>query len=407
MPTPTRRAGTPRSVAAESGRLLQRVGHKWNRYDKLCLRDSLEVARDVGVPSAFAEYGFLRMRYDFVPMGVQLAAVEQTATVASGDSSSTVAMQVDQPGAAGSPAQGAPAAAAAVAPAVPPPAPAASAMDTEDTTPSDEMVRLRAKVEHARAKKKRYRKGLRVRKATEKADAAAAAAAASSETRFHSAPAAAAPAPPPPPPAFTFGSVPAATSVGTSTASASAPAATSAGMFAFSMGSDGPSCATARPAGRAAGTPPGLAPTPPVPVPSAVPQALPPADGQGQGPPVYCAAFGGHMPYVDACRRLVEDVTAACCARGRAVARTCLFSRGPRRELMVLGSSRAARMSERDLGAKLASCIDEGLTPEALARLKDWLCESPTEVGFPGPRFDPGTPAGRGREAGPRRIVLE
>ena len=52
-------------------------------------------------------------------------------------------------------------------------------MDTEDTTPSDEMVRLRAKVEHTRAKKKRYRKGLCVRKATEKADAAAAASPAS------------------------------------------------------------------------------------------------------------------------------------------------------------------------------------------------------------------------------------
>ena len=53
---------------------------------------------------------------------------------------------------------------------------------------------------------------------------------------------------------------------------------------------------------------------------------------------------------------------------------------------MVLGSSRAARMSERDLGAYLTSSIDGGLTPEVLARLKDWLCEPPMEVGFPAPQ---------------------
>jgi hypothetical protein len=250
------------------------------------------------------------------------------------------------------------AAAAPGSSAAPSPAPAASEMETVETTPSEEVVRLRAKVEHARTKKKEYRQRQRVRQAEAKAAAVAAAAATSNAPRVDMTSAAAAPAPAPSPSAFTFGRAPAATTAGASVASTSVPAAPAPSLSRWApMGPGG--CAVARPAARTAGTPPGLLPTSPAAgiFGAAAGISSPRVAGAGQGPPVFVAAYGGHMPHTVAYARLVEDVTSTCSARGSTVPRTCLFPRGPRQQVMVLGSSRAARMSERDLGAYLASWL--------------------------------------------------
>ena len=99
------------------------------------------------------------------------------------------------------------------------------------------------------------------------------------------------------------------------------------GASTFAVGCAGPSVVAARPAARAGKTmPPGLAP---------------PAKGadsaKPQGPPFYVPALGGHMPYVDACKRLVGHVTQVSLSKARlqCVPRSCVFpnSQVPRLEL--------------------------------------------------------------------------
>ena len=170
-----------------------------------------------------------------------------------------------------------------------------------------------------------------------------------------------------------MGNAPAAPSVGASIADRSAPVDSSAGACGFTMGPAGPSTTRASPARRGAAVkPPGL-------VPSAK-QAHP----GGQGPPVYVPMFGGHMPYKGACARLCEAVTDAATRRGPSVPRTCLFSDGKGRfDVMLPGASRAARMSERDLGTRLLAAIDGSLTDAALAQLLDELFQPPVVVTSP------------------------
>jgi hypothetical protein len=230
-----------------------------------------------------------------------------------------------------------------------------------------DLARLKAKESQRREAKQRQRRNRRKRDAEAKAAAAPAAAPSPASAFTFGASASSvhkvAPAPAAGGFAFNFAPAavpatcaPAASSAGASIAPCAVPAASPAGAAAFAMGAAGPSCATARPAARTAAT------------------------GKTQGPPVYAAAFGGHMPTGAAHARLAEAVTATCTARGPCVSRTCLFPGGARFELMVLGSSRAACMSESDLGSKLASGVDGGLTYNALAELVDWLCDPPATV---------------------------
>jgi hypothetical protein len=336
---------------------VRRAGAAWNRHDEGCLCSALTAARSASVPSVLAEYGGLRLWFDLVPKEVTLAEVRQTAAMASGGGDGDVEMQDGLSETAGGPARDATAAAAATAASstVPP---------AEATTVAADLARLQAKESRRREAKRRQRRSRRERDAEAKAAAASAAApslasaftfGASSSGVHKSAPAPAAGGF-----AFNFKAAavpaacaPAASSAGASIAPCAAPAAPPAGTGAFAMGAAGPSCAAACPAARTAAT------------------------GQKQGPPVYAAAFGGHMPTATAHARLAEAVTATCTARGPCVPRTCLIPGGVRLELMVLGSSRAAHMSESDLGSKLASGVDGGLTYNALAELVDWLCDPP------------------------------
>ena len=88
----------------------------------------------------------------------------------------------------------------------------------------------------------------------------------------------------------------------------------------------------------------------------------------------------GDLPLVQAQAMLLEKITAANCARGRAssdeswpgrpvvraVPRSCVFpgSTVGRRQVMLLEGSRGARMSETELGAALATHLTAQLKPE-------------------------------------------
>jgi hypothetical protein len=368
------------SAAAEAKRVVRRAGAKYNGSDDAALRSALSAAADQGLLRLLCEWGAWRFRFDVVPRdaGAVLAEVEQAADAgADASAAMDVDEQVSQPAAAGSSRAASLAVGAAAQPAVGSSCSAATAVaSAAEEISADEVARLRAKADHARSKKKEQRKRQRERKAAEKAAEATAAATA-----------AAAPVPSPAA-AFTFGSAPAATSAGASRAFGSAPAAPSAGATLFTMGSAGPSTATARPAAcGAAAKPPGLDPS----------AATHPRQ-EGQGPPIYVPAFGGHMPYAWAYKRLIEAVTAAHTsrARGHCVPRTCLFPRdrvqqGVSYEVMLSGASRGARMSESDLGRRLAASIDGGLTDAALAELVEELF---TPSGPAAPRGSPTEPPG-------------
>ena len=88
------------------------------------------------------------------------------------------------------------------------------------------------------------------------------------------------------------------------------------------------------------------------------------------GPQAFVPAFGGHMPYAEACMRLCGAISHANLekARGRCVPRPVDFpdSKAPRREIMLLGGTLAALWESHELGAALVSMIDGGLTSESL-----------------------------------------
>ena len=88
-------------------------------------------------------------------------------------------------------------------------------------------------------------------------------------------------------------------------------------------------------------------------------------------------ALGGHMPYVDACKRLVGHVTQVSLSKARlqCVPRSCVFpnSQVPRLELMLPGGSAEAWMGEKELGRALAARLDSGLTEKGLADLLNGL----------------------------------
>jgi hypothetical protein len=106
--------------------------------------------------------------------------------------------------------------------------------------------------------------------------------------------------------------------------------------------------------------------------------------GTAQAPPLYVPALGGHMPYADACKRLVGRMSQVSLERARlsCVPRTCVFPGGrvPCLELMLPAGSAEAGLGPHELGRALNVLLEGGLDAEAMGRLLDglWRREPPT-----------------------------
>ena len=323
-------------AAAEAKRVIRRAGMGWNKHNDAALDSGLRRARQHGAPSMHFEYGCVRMRFDFVPMAVQLADVKRSAPADEGSGDSDIEMRDSQSATAGQPADDAAAPAASNAAGSQPSAQVASATEMQQL--SDQLADLSAKDSKRREARQRQRKNKRARVAAAKAAAAQAAA-----------PAAA--------PAFTF------VASAVSNSPAAAPAA--AGAFTWppsapvAAGGTAPGLPAAFGAATSSSMPPGLAP--------AASGACP---GQANEAQAFVPAFGGHMPFAEACLRLSGAISHASLSKARlqCVPRFAVFpgDKAPRRELMLRGGSAAAGMTEKELGAMLASMVDGGLTAESL-----------------------------------------
>jgi hypothetical protein len=108
------------------------------------------------------------------------------------------------------------------------------------------------------------------------------------------------------------------------------------------------------------------------------------APGKAHVPQLYVPAFGGHMSYADACKRLVGRMSQVSLemARLSCVPRTCVFPGGcvPRLELMLPAASAEAGLGPHELGRALNVLLEGGLDAGALGRLLDglWRREPPT-----------------------------
>jgi len=327
-----RAARSTAKASAEAKEIFRRAGMGWNKHSDAALDSGLKRAGQHGVQSVLTRYGGFEMRFDFTPMAVQLAMVKQVATGASG-SDDDVEMQESQPETAGAPATHADAAAAT--PTATSAAPTAPAVPAEKGELSERLASLERKAGKLREKKRTQRKNKRAKAAAEKQAAAAQAAA---------------------PPAAPVGQ-------GFNLAPAAAPAAA------------GSSSSTSRPPPASEGTAPKVPFTFGAAASSSMPPGLAPAaSGARQEatavPQVFIPAFGGHMPFAEACLRLCGAITHASLSKARlhCVPRAAEFPDGkaPRRELMLRGGSLACGMTPKELGAKLVSMIDGGLTNEAL-----------------------------------------
>jgi hypothetical protein len=209
----------------------------------------------------------------------------------------------------------------------------------------DDLARLSAKEDRRRAAKQRQRRAARERKAT-----AAQQVAASVE------------APPKPPvPSFTFGGAPAlaaGTPIPPFGGSASAAAGSAAATALPGVGLGAPAAAGAT--GGASGGP-------------RITPVHVPMLGKSLNPGPAHAQVSG---------RVTSENLAAARQSGRPnslVERHAVFpGRSQRRCVMVFASSRAASMSETELGTAIGRAIDAGLTEEAFRGLLRWLAEVPS-----------------------------
>jgi len=331
-----RAARSAAKASAEAKVTYRRAGHGWNKHADAFIDSGLKRASQNGVQSVLTRYGGLEMRFDFTPMAVQLAMVKQVATGALG-SDDDVEMQESQPETAGAPAihdEG-----AAAAPAATPAVSVAPAVPAEMSELSERLASLERKAGKLREKKRTQRQNKRVKAAAEKQAAVAQAAA------------------PPAAPAFTF--VTPALNLTPAVASAAAGSSTSTPVSPQASKGTAPKVPFTFGAAASSSMPPGLAP--------AASGARP---GTTAAPQAFIPAFGGHMPYAEACLRLCGAITHASLSKARlhCVPRPAEFPDGkaPRRELMLRGGSLACGMTPKELGAKLTSMIDGGLTNESL-----------------------------------------
>ena len=180
------------ALAFEASRACRRAGMGWNKHDDAFMCSLVGAAAKSGVPSVLHKWGAHEVRFDFVPMVVQLRRVEQVQTApapsaaepeATRDGDDDVEMQSDQPDQAGRPARDAGAVAAD----------GEQPAQTSDAARA-ELDRLRKTAATKRDAKKRQRQNKKERAWKQRAEAEAAAAASAS------APAA--------PAGFSFGSPP-------------------------------------------------------------------------------------------------------------------------------------------------------------------------------------------------------
>ena len=315
-------------------------GAAWNKHDTSCLNDALRLAVGHELPSLHAEYGGLRLRFDFVLHGQAKLSTFCHGADSHGDGHSDVEMQHGQPATAGQPAIDGAAAQSRHGKKAPwqkveaPAAAAEAAAEAMDDDAPDEIGRLRRKEVVRREAKKRQRQNRRAREAQKKEAAAKAA-----TSPVHG---------------FTFGGGP-------------PPGLNpTASPFVFGVsGSASPSTSgVACTAGEVGGSP-----------------------SKAHERRIRCPALvlgPGDLPLVQAQAMLLEKITAANCARARAsddpdacrrivraIPRSCIFpdSTVGRRQVMLLEGSRGARMSETELGAALATHLNPQLDDVRLRQL--------------------------------------